>query len=66
MEATVQQTNNSLLSVIVSLVITLFAIFAIYNISHTVTATQPVVGTAVMQWTSDTTSWTSGWSMMSN
>lgn len=66
MEATIQQTNNSLLSIIISLIITLFAIFAIYNISHTVPATWPAIETTVMQWSSDTISWTSGWSMMSN
>lgn len=59
MEATIQQTNNSIISVIISLIITLFAIFAIYNISNNVPTKCSITNTATMQWSCDSSSWIS-------
>lgn len=66
MEATIQKTNDSILSIIISFIITLFAIFAIYNISNSVPTENSVTNTTTMQWSTDTSSWVTGWYITSN
>lgn len=66
MEATIQKINDSILSIIVSLIITLFVIFAIYNISNNVPTKYSITDTATMQWSTDTSSWVTGWYITSN
>ena len=66
MEATIQKINDSILSIIISLIITLFIIFAIYNISNGVPTEYPVTNTATMQWSTDTSGWVTGWYITSN
>lgn len=61
MEATIKQTNNSIILVVISLIITLFAIFATYNTSKSVSTECSITNTATMQWSSDTSSWITSW-----
>lgn len=61
METTIQKTNDSILSVIIGFIITLFALFAMFNVTHVVPAARTTTNTSVMQWSCDSSGWTVGW-----